>query len=161
MNLNEFEESCLIANIEHIRALNEALAATSEELLEKFFEGEEITLEDMGSSSDEDIWIMEDTHINELVEEEGQRLIFVFDYLTERSFFMELKSIITGKTLMDPLCTRKEGKAPNQHVDLDEFDARMDKKAAAALEDFDADFYGDTEFNEEELGEGFDDLTFN
>ncbi|MBO5747642.1 MAG: hypothetical protein II308_05000 [Muribaculaceae bacterium] len=122
---------------------------------------EEITLEDMGSSSDEDIWIMEDTHINELVEEEGQRLIFVFDYLTERSFFMELKSIITGKTLMDPLCTRKEGKAPNQHVDLDEFDARMDKKAAAALEDFDADFYGDTEFNEEELGEGFDDLTFN
>jgi hypothetical protein len=104
---------------------------------------------------------MEDTHINELVEEEGQRLIFVFDYLTERSFFMELKSIITGKTLMDPLCTRKEGKAPNQHVDLDEFDARMDKKAAAALEDFDADFYGDTEFNEEELGEGFDDLTFN
>ena len=68
---------------------------------------EEITLEDMGSSSDEDIWIMEDTHINELVEEEGQRLIFVFDYLTERSFFMELKSIITGKTIMDPLCTRK------------------------------------------------------
>lgn len=122
---------------------------------------EEITLEDMGSSSDEDIWIMEDTHINELVEEEGQRLIFVFDYLTERSFFMELKSIITGKTLMDPLCTRKEGKAPAQHIDLDEFDAKMDKKAAAALEDFDTDFYGDSEFNEEELGEGFDDLTFN
>ena len=122
---------------------------------------EEITLEDMGSSSDEDIWIMEDTHINELVEEEGQRLIFVFDYLTERSFFMELKSIITGKTLMDPLCTRKEGKAPAQHIDLDEFDAKMDKKAAAALEDFDTDFYGDSECNEEELGEGFDDLTFN
>ncbi len=123
---------------------------------------EEITLEDMGSASDEDIWIMEDTHINELVEEEGQRLVFVFDYLTERSFFMELKNIITGKTLMDPLCIRKEGKAPSQHVDLDEFDAKIDRRAAAAAEeDLDIDFYGDSEFNEDELAEGFDDLSFN
>ena len=48
---------------------------------------EEITLEDMGSSSDQDIWIMEDTPLNELIEEEGQKLVFVFNYLTERSFF--------------------------------------------------------------------------
>ncbi len=89
---------------------------------------EEITLEDMGSDSDEDIWIMEDTHINELVEEEGQRLIFVFDYLTERSFFMELKAIVPRKTLMDPLCTRKEGKVPPQHIDMEEYDAKVDKR---------------------------------
>lgn len=119
---------------------------------------EEITLEDMGSSSDEDIWLMEDTHINELVEEEGQRLIFVFDYLTERSFFMELKSIIPRKTMMDPLCTRKEGKVPPQHVDMDEFDAKIDKKAAAAADGLDIDFYGDSEFSEDELPEGFEDF---
>ena len=124
---------------------------------------EEITLEDMGlSSSDEDLWIMEETPIENLVEEEGQRLIFVFDYITERSFFMELKEIITGKTLKDPLCIRKEGKAPAQHVDLDEFDAEIDKKAAAILtEDMDIDFYGDSEFNEEELPEGLDDFSIN
>lgn len=120
---------------------------------------EEITLEDMGSGSDEDIWLMEDTHIDELVEEEGQRLIFVFDYLTERSFFMELKKIITGKNMTEPLCIRKEGKIPPQHIDLDDFEADIDKKiASSASENLDIDFYGDSEFNEDELPEGFEDF---
>ena len=115
---------------------------------------EEITLEDMGTDSDEDIWIMEDTHINELVEEEGQRMIFVFDYLTERSFFMELKKIIPHKTLMDPLCTLKEGRVPKQHIDMDEFDAAVDKRIAAESAAMDMDF-GDYEgYNEDELPEG-------
>ncbi|MDE6855348.1 MAG: hypothetical protein K2J34_02645, partial [Muribaculaceae bacterium] len=64
---------------------------------------EEITLEDMGSSSDRDIWLMEDTPVGELVEDEGQKLVFVFDYLTERSFFMELKEIIPGRSLEYPV----------------------------------------------------------
>ena len=121
---------------------------------------EEITLEDMGTYSDDDIWLMDDTHINELVEEEGQRLIFVFDYLTERSFFMELKDVITRKTLMDPLCTRTEGKPPHQHVNINEFDAQLEKKMAAAAseeEELDIEFYGDSGYNEDELPEGFDD----
>lgn len=120
---------------------------------------EEVTLEDMGTEYDEDVWLMDDTHINELVEEEGQRLIFMFDYMTERSFFMELKKIIPGKTLLDPLCTRKEGKAPAQHVDLDEFDAKMEKRNAAtnaADIDLDADLYGDSQYNIDELPEGFE-----
>lgn len=121
---------------------------------------EEITLEDMGTgASDEDIWIMEETPLEDLIEDEGQRLIFVFDYLTERSFFMELKEIKTGCSLKDPLCTRKEGKAPLQHIDLDEFDAQIDKKTASSSDDFDMDFYGDSEFNEDELPEGFDDYS--
>ena len=83
---------------------------------------EEITLEDMGSSSDQDIWIMEDTPLNELIEEEGQKLVFVFNYLTERSFFMEMKEAIPGRTLRDPICTVKRGKAPEQVIDYDEFE---------------------------------------
>ncbi len=118
---------------------------------------EEVTLEDMGTNTDEDIWLMDDTHINELVEEEGQRLIFMFDYLTERSFFMELKKIIPGKTLLDPLCTRKEGKAPKQHVDLDAFDAKVDKRIATDLA-IDEELYGDTQFNMDELPEGMEDF---
>jgi len=119
---------------------------------------EEITLEDMGSDSDEDVWLMDDTHINELVEEEGQRLIFMFDYVTERSFFIELKKIIPGKTLLDPLCTRKEGNAPKQHVDLDEFDAKIDKLAASSTStlDIDEELYGDSQFNIDELPEGLE-----
>jgi len=120
---------------------------------------EEITLEDMGSASDQDIWIMADTPISELVEDEGQKLIFVFDYLTERSFFMDLKEVIPGKTLSEPICTFKKGKAPSQAIDLDEFDRKIDQTAASTLgDDLDLDFYGDSQYNEEEIGEGFDDL---
>ena len=35
----------------------------------------EITLADMGSDSDEDIWIMEKTPLNELIEDEGQKIL--------------------------------------------------------------------------------------
>ena len=52
----------------------------------------EVTYADMGlDDSDEDVWIMEDTRLDELIEDEGQKLKFVFDYMTERSFFMKLK----------------------------------------------------------------------
>jgi hypothetical protein len=116
---------------------------------------EEITLEDMGSSSDQDIWIMADTPISDLVEEEGQRLIFVFDYLTERSFFMELKKIIPGKTLLDPLCIRKEGNPPAQSVDLAEFEEKIDKTAALnqarAAEDYGDDYFGSDGYNDDDL----------
>lgn len=119
---------------------------------------EEITLEDMGSDSDEDIWIMEDTHINELVEDEGQRLILVFDYMTDRCFFMELKKIIPHKTLMDPLCTSKVGKAPKQHIDLDEFDLATEKRIAAENATLDMDFLESDGYNEDELPEGIEEF---
>ena len=123
---------------------------------------EEITLEDMGSSSDQDIWIMEDTPLNELIEEEGQKLIYVFDYLTERSFFMEMKESVPGRNLSDPICTVKRGKAPAQFVDMEEFDNKIDQQAKKIADDLDLeDLYGDTDFNEDELGSGFDDLTLN
>ena len=123
----------------------------------------EITLEDMGSDSSEDVYLMEDTPLSELIEDEGQRLVWVFDYLTDRSFFIEMKNIITGKTLKDPLCTISMGEPPAQIVDLDEFDAKVDAKAAAiaADADMDDDFYGSTEFNEDEFdAAGFDEMTF-
>ncbi len=122
---------------------------------------EEITLEDMGSSSDQDIWLMEDTPLNELIEDEGQKLVFVFDYMTERSFFMEMKEAIPGRSLSDPICTVKRGKAPAQVMDLDEFEKQIDQNVKK-IEDLDIEeLYGDSEFNEDELGNGFDDLTLN
>lgn len=124
--------------------------------------GEEITLMDMGSSSDQDIWIMEDTPLNELIEDEGQKLIFVFDYVTERSFFMEMKEALPGKTLSEPICTVKLGKAPAQAMEFEEFEQKVDQAAKKQMEELDIDeFYGDSEFNEDELGSGFDDLSLN
>ena len=58
---------------------------------EEWNKEKEVTLTDMGADSDEDIWLMDETKISELIDDEGDRLMFVFDYLTNRAFFMELK----------------------------------------------------------------------
>ncbi len=119
---------------------------------------EEVTLEDMGSSSDYDVWLMEDTPLEELIEEEGQKLMFVFDYMTERAFFMEMKEEIPSRTLSQPVCTMKCGNPPAQTVDLDEFDAKVDEAArrAAQATEMDAEFFGDSEYDADELPEGFE-----
>ena len=70
----------------------------------------EVTYMDMGSESDEDVWIMEDTPLDELLEDEGQKLKFVFDYMTERYFFMKLKETIPGKACTTPCAPAKRAK---------------------------------------------------
>jgi hypothetical protein len=65
---------------------------------------QEITLEDMGSSSEEDSYIMRETRLSDLVEDEKQKLLYVFDPLAERVFFIELSEIITGKDLDKAVC---------------------------------------------------------
>lgn len=120
---------------------------------------EEITLEDMGSSSDQDIWVMGDTPLYELIEEDGQKLVFVFDYMTERCFFMEMKESFPGRTLSDPICVLKRGKAPQQNIDLDEFEAKIDQNAITQLppeEDLDLDIYDENQYNDDEIADGFD-----
>lgn len=125
----------------------------------------EITLEDMGSDSSEDVYLMEDTLLSDLIDDEGQRLLFTFDYMTDRSFYMEMKELVPGKNLKDPVCSLALGKAPAQSVDLDEFEAKTDAKAKAAAvsaaDDIDEDFYGSESFNDDEFDmEGFDEMTF-
>lgn len=123
---------------------------------------EEITLEDMGdSSSDRDIWLMEDTPIGELIEDEGQRLVFEFDYLTQRSFFLELKEVYPTRHLSDPVCTLKRGKGPQQFVNFEEFEQKLDIKNQEKLDDFDIEPYPTDEFDAEDLEEGYDIMDMN
>lgn len=122
----------------------------------------EITLEDMGTDSDEDTYLMDECILSDYLDDEGQKLMFVFDYMTDRAFFLQLKKIITGKSLKDPVCTLSMGKAPDQHIDMKRFEAQIYAKAAkqASLEDFGEDFDEDG-YNEDEFDpEGFSDLTF-
>lgn len=122
----------------------------------------EITLEDMSTDSDEDTYLMDECILSDYLDDEGQKLMFVFDYMTDRAFFLQLKKIITGKSLKDPVCTLSMGKAPDQHIDMKRFEAEIDAKAAkqASLEDFGEDFDEDG-YNEDEFDpEGFSDLTF-
>ena len=112
----------------------------------------EITLEDMGTSSDMDSWIMEETPLNELLEDEKQHLLYVFDPLADRAFFMELSEIITGKSLDEAVCTKSVGDAPQHVLDFDQLMATQ--VAATAVDDA---FGDDEDFDLDELDpDGFE-----
>ena len=113
--------------------------------------GKEVTLEEMDDNPEIDSWVMKDTTISELVEDEKQKLLYVFDYITERCFFIELSEIITGKDMNGAKCTKKSGDAPKQTVDFEEM------AAASGSLDLDENFYGDQDFDMEDFDqEGFD-----
>ena len=112
----------------------------------------EITLEDMGTSSDMDSWVMEETPLNELLEDEKQHLLYIFDPLADRAFFMELSEIITGKSLSVAECTKSIGDAPQHLLDFDQLMATQ--VAASTLDDT---FGDDEDFDLDELDpEGFE-----
>lgn len=111
----------------------------------------EVTLEEMDDNPEIDSWIMDKTPISELIEDEKQKLLYVFDYLTERCFFIELSEIITGKEMKGAKCTKHIGEAPKQIVDLEE------AALGGTSMDLDENFYGDQDFDLEEFDQdGFD-----
>jgi hypothetical protein len=116
----------------------------------------EITLVDMEKekSSEEDSFIMEKIRLEELLEDEDQKLLYVFDYLTERAFFLELKEMILRKTIDKPVCSRSEGLPPPQVINFEEADAKIPINDLLG-----EDFYGDSEYNADELdSSGFEGL---
>lgn len=117
----------------------------------------EITYTDMDTDTDEDIWLMEDTSLDELLEDEGQKLKFVFDYMSERYFYILLKEIVPGKHLHDPVVQRKEGRPPRELMDDLFAIPKTVKIVEPSLDDIDEEFYGDADFDEDELREfGYD-----
>lgn len=115
----------------------------------------EIVVEDIESSSDQDVYLMDECVLEDYIDDEGQRLLYTFDYDHNRSFFIEMKELITGKNLLDPVCTLSSGKAPAQFIE-DEPDETPETKTAqkaATLDDFDDPMYGDDEYNPEEFDE--------
>lgn len=120
----------------------------------------EITEEDMGMDSESDSYIMAETKLSDLIDDEGQRLIFVFDYMTDRCFFMEMKEIITGRSVDKPVCTKKTGDAPKQDIGIDEMDNLAIASAMnnnAGIDDFGDEFSNDG-YDSEDL-EGLSDDT--
>lgn len=132
---------------------------------EEWNPGLEIALEDMGfSSSDEDVYLMDDTVIEDMIDEEGQKLIFMYDNLGQRAFFMELRSATPGKRLDSPTCVRSEGEAPKQIASFDEVEEKTEaalakNKARQEEEDFGTDLYGDDDYDIEDIA-GLDDFDF-
>ncbi len=114
---------------------------------------QEVTLIEMDTSSEEDSYLMEETKLEELIEDSGDRFILTFDMLAERSFFIEVKEVKSGN-LNTPTCTLSKGDAPEQVMNFDEF-LNADVKASTKIDNID-DFYGDSEYDLDELdADGF------
>lgn len=121
---------------------------------------QQVTREDMGGSVyDDEAFVMEDTRLSDLIDEEGQKMEYVFDPFNERSFYLKVQEEITGETLDTPTILRVKGKAPMQTQDLDTEELVKTIKAAkgkAVTQEEDDELYdpygigGDT-FNADEF----------
>ena len=118
---------------------------------------QEITLVEMDTSSDEDSFVMDYIQLSEWIEEEKQKLLYVFEYLTEHSFFMELREIVTGKSQPKAECVFKKGKPPVQITEFEALDARLSARMAATNHHLGDDFYDDDDFG---MGDDYDDDDF-
>ena len=115
---------------------------------------QEVTLLEMESSSEYDNLTMDETVLSELLTDEKQKLLYVFDMMMERAFFIELSEIILGKSLSQAVCTSSKGKAPEQTVSEETL-------IGSQKINLDENFYGDEEFDLDELDEeGFGDMNF-
>ena len=127
---------------------------------EDWIKEKEITLVEMDTSSEEDSYVMDSTRLSELLEEERQKLLYVFEYLTERSFFMELREIITGKSQPEAGCVLREGNPPDQTTEFEMLDERLNTRISATNHHFDDDLYDEDEFGMDDYDEeDFDNLS--
>ncbi len=73
----------------------------------------EISMLDLGINGAA-YYIMQKTRLSDLLHDQGQQLIYTFDFLNDRSFLIELTGIVMEKKLMEPFVTLKLGDAPVQ-----------------------------------------------
>ncbi|MGM9837048.1 MAG: hypothetical protein ACI30A_00995 [Paludibacteraceae bacterium] len=125
---------------------------------EDWEKGQEVTLLPMDANFEYDNMVMEDTRLSDLLTEQGQRLIYVFDPMFERYFFGSLKAILPG-SMAGVTCSESTGRAPKQTKSEDPLLAGS-KNVKDDL-GIDEDFYGENQFDEGDLdAEGFQDLSF-
>ena len=119
---------------------------------------QEVTLVEMGSSFEYDNMVMEATRLSDLIEERGQRLIYIFDPMYERYFFGNVAEILPGYS-SGVECVESKGNAPKQLQTEDVAEAARAKNAGAW--DLDDDIFGDTQIDLDDLdADGFQDLSF-
>lgn len=80
---------------------------------QKGLKEKEISMLDLGMNGAA-YYIMQKTHLSDLINTKGQRLIYTFDFLNDRSLIIELTEIIMEKNLSGPLVTLKQGDTPQQ-----------------------------------------------
>ena len=107
---------------------------------------------------DEDLNLMSRTRIGDFLEDEGQRLAYIFDPEGKRFFLMELTENVFGRTEKKAIVNRRHGLPPVQTPGgflQDGFSSREAEKDIE--EEIDENFYGDEGYESEELDlEGYE-----
>ena len=121
---------------------------------EKWEEEQEVMLADIGTSrADEDVYLMKDTKLEDLLDEEKQHLAYLFDPIGNRVFLIELVEITFGTPQPQPICSRQHGNAPLQTTSWEE----LEKENAKNTEELNEEFRENDGFDNEELDpEGFE-----
>lgn len=123
---------CLQEELEYDRSQIASFFTSSE----KWEKGEEFTLFDMGANTTP----MDDVIIDDIILEDHQKILYVFDVFNERTFFIECAGSvdkIEGRTY--PVCTRSRGKPPKQIL-FSEFSG-----ASTSIDDTDEDSPSDND----------------
>jgi hypothetical protein len=109
---------------------------------------QEIILEKMDAEAQKDTLLMSETKLKDLSLSKGQKIIYIFDFFSIRSFFIEVVNIRKkekeDKNLEYPICTLYKGKPPAQ-IFVDKIEDL----------DFDDDLDG---FDDDYLDDGFDNI---
>ncbi len=122
---------------------------------ENWEKGQEVTLVEMESSSEYDNLTMDETTLEELLTDENQKILYVFDMMSDRVFFIELTEIIPLKNLKNAVCLTSQGDAPEQ-IMIDDGILVVPKATT-----IDENFYGDEDYELDELDEeGFGEMNF-
>lgn len=80
----------------------------------------EVSLIDESRNMEEDVYLMQETTLDEFLTEEKQKLMFHFDMLGDRAFFIELREITYGETISKPEVIRSKGNPPRQESDVED-----------------------------------------
>ena len=113
-----------------------------------------ITLEETDTAADEDAYVMEDTALNDFLEDEKQQLVYTFDPAARRHLYIELTEIITGKSMRGAKVTKRHGNPPQQTIDEDEtYELNIPASRSSILDD---DIYDDVVSDEDIDNEGLD-----
>ena len=103
--------------------------------------------------SEEDINLMQNCALRDFLEEEGQRIAYIFDPEGKRFFLMEISELIFGEPEKGGRISRKHGVPPIQHIE----ETSTQPQSESADTEAEEDFYGDDDFEEGELDmEGFE-----
>lgn len=109
---------------------------------------------------DEDMNLMSRTRIGDFLEDEGQRLAYVFDPEGKRFFLMELTENVFGRTERKAFVNRRHGLAPLQSAKSspqDRFSSSREPEEDLEEEAIEENFYGDDGYEAEELDlEGYE-----